>query len=275
MTELEQFKADCDILFSGTLCDLKEKQRAGLLVNWLGREATQILTSVELDVNTPHEVFEILEKVLRPESNQTLSHFKFRNMKQSASQNCDSYMSGLRLALPECKYRNDVDELLKDQFIFGIYNKDIQDHLLGEIKETDNSVRALYEARKIELKLAQRKMLGIANPNLVSVDELKRSTSYRGKDAPRIDCRYCGDNHKKGDCPAFGRECHKCGWKNHFNKMCKSSSQGFEKSESKHDSRRPRQANDKCTHKCRGHEINECQDDMEDLTEQVQSLFYS
>ena len=105
LTELEQFRADCDILFNGPVCDLKDKQRAGLLVNWLGREATQILTSVELDVNTPNEVFVVLEKVFRPESNQTLSRFKFRNMKQGASQNCDSYMSGLRLALPECKYR--------------------------------------------------------------------------------------------------------------------------------------------------------------------------
>ena len=108
-------------------------------------------------------------------------------------------MSGLRSALPQCKYRNDSDELLKDQFIFGIYNKEIQDHLLGEIKETDNSVRALYEARKIELKLAQRKLLGIANPNnLVSVDELKRkSTNFRGKDTNYIDCRFCGHDHKK------------------------------------------------------------------------------
>ena len=192
-------------------------------------------------------------------------------MKQGASQNCDSYMSGLRLALPECKYRNDSDELLKDQFIFGIYNKEIQDHLLGEIKETDNSVRALYEARKIELKLAQRKMLGIANPNLVSVDEI-RNRSTRNKS----DCDKCGHSHGKRDCPAFGKECHKCGRKNHFSKMCRSS-QGSNKfqSESKHDSRKPSKANGRCTHKCRVHEINECQNDMEDLNEQVQSLFYS
>ena len=71
-------------------------------------------------------------------------------MKQKASQMCDAYMSELRLTLPECKYQNDADELLKDQFIFWIYNKEIQGHLLGEIKETDNSVRSLYEARKIE-----------------------------------------------------------------------------------------------------------------------------
>ena len=167
LSELEQFKADCHILFNGPLYDLKEKQQAGLLVNWLGREATQILTSVESDVSTPGEVFGTLEKVFRPESNQTLAHFKFRNMKQKASQTCDSYMLELCLGLPECRYRNDADELLKDQFIFGIQNKEIQDHLLGEIKETDNGVRVLYETRKIESKLAQRMMLGIINPGLV------------------------------------------------------------------------------------------------------------
>ena len=47
------------------------------------------------------------------------------------------------------------------------------------------------------------------------------------------------------------------------------------KSESKRDSRKPSKANGKCSHKCRVHEINECHDDMEDLSEQVQSLFYS
>ena len=122
---------------------------------------------MDTQIDNSGEVFQALEKVFRPELNQTLAHFKFRNLKQKSSQTCDSYMSGLRLALPECKYRNDANELLKDQFIFGIYNTEIQDHLLGEIKETDNSVRVLYEARKIESKLAQRKMLGIVNPGLV------------------------------------------------------------------------------------------------------------
>ena len=135
LTEIEQFKVDCKILFDGPLCDLKDKQRAGLIVNWLGREATQILNSVDAQIDNTQEVFDALEKVFRPEYNQTLARFKFRNLKQRASQTCDAYMSELRLALPECKYWNDADELLKDQFIFGVYNKEIQDHLLGEIKE--------------------------------------------------------------------------------------------------------------------------------------------
>ena len=76
----------------------------GWTINWLGRESTQILASAEITADNPDEVFEALEKVFRPESNQTLSRFKFRNMKQSPSQTCDSYMSQLRLSLPECRY---------------------------------------------------------------------------------------------------------------------------------------------------------------------------
>ena len=64
LTELSQFKADCEILFTGPLCDLKEKQRAGLLINWLGRQATQIIaSSTDNNVDSPEAVFEILEKV--------------------------------------------------------------------------------------------------------------------------------------------------------------------------------------------------------------------
>ena len=104
LTELGQFKADCQVLFSGPLCDLKDKQRTRLLINWLGREVTQILAAAEITTDSPNEVFEMVEKIFRPESNQTLSRFKFRNMKQSPSQTCDSYMSQLRLSLPECRY---------------------------------------------------------------------------------------------------------------------------------------------------------------------------
>ena len=42
------------------------------------------------------------------------------------------------------------DELLKDQFIFGLAFKEIQDHLLGKIKAEDPSENCLLEARKIE-----------------------------------------------------------------------------------------------------------------------------
>ena len=176
---MEHFKEDCQILFEGPLSDMKQKPKAGLIINWLGRDAAQVLKSMEVEVNRPDEVYETLKKVLRPESNETLGQFKLRNMKQAVTQSCDVYMSQLRLALPEYKYKHDADELLKDQFIFGLYNKEIQDHLLGELSEMDNSVCALYVARKIESTLEQRKLLGIVPPSAVGVDAIRKNRSAR------------------------------------------------------------------------------------------------
>ena len=71
-------------------------------------------------------------------------------------------MSELRLSVVECRYPDIVqDELLKDQFIFRLAIKEIQDHLLGEIKAEDRSEKCLLGSRKIESKIEQRKLLGI------------------------------------------------------------------------------------------------------------------
>ena len=117
--------------------------------------------------------------------------------------------------------KNDADELLKDQCRFGIENKEIQYHLLGEISESDNSIKVLYEARKVESKLSQRKMLGIVKPSVVSIDVIKRNSKYSDK-CDR--CDYCGQNHTGGkqNCPALGNICIKCSGKNHFKTMRKS-----------------------------------------------------
>ena len=65
-------------------------------MNWLGREATQILKSVDAEISSTQVVFKALERVFKPESNQTLARFKFRKMQQKVGQTCDSYMSELK-----------------------------------------------------------------------------------------------------------------------------------------------------------------------------------
>ena len=69
---------------------------------------------MDVEANSPDDVYETLEKVFRPKSNQTLARSKLRNMKQGMNQSYDAYMSQLRLALPECKYKHDFNEWLKD-----------------------------------------------------------------------------------------------------------------------------------------------------------------
>ena len=63
------------------------------------------LKSLEVEASKPEEVFEALEKILRPESNQTLARFQFRSMKQKQSESIDAYMSKLQLALQSANIR--------------------------------------------------------------------------------------------------------------------------------------------------------------------------
>ena len=51
--------------------------------------------------------------------------------------------------------------LLKDQFIFGVTVGEIQEHLLNEITDDHDLNTTLVEARKIESRIAQCKLLGL------------------------------------------------------------------------------------------------------------------
>ena len=183
LSELEQFKHKCNVLFQGPLSKMKDTQKAGLIVNWIGRQCTMTLHPMSVELDKPDRVFETLENIFRPESNQTLSRFKFRGLKQCQSQSCDAYMAfELCLNIVECKYPNTVqDELLKDQFIFGVCIKEVQDHLLGEITPEDNSEKCLLEARKIESKMEQCKLLGIKTSTTYNAIHRGRSKSRSKK----------------------------------------------------------------------------------------------
>ena len=120
-------------------------------------------------------------------------------------------------------------------------------------------------------------MLGIANSGLVSVDEIRNKSAK----SQYTDCKFCGHSNNKGEYPAFGKTYHHCGGKKHFESKCRSKtkrgSSKSSKSESKHDLRRPNGARKNqclcCVHKIHGGEHHDSS--MEDLNEQIQSLFYT
>ena len=124
----------------------------------------------------------------------------------------------------------------------------------------------------MESKIEQRKLLGIkAAISYDSVQTNRGRVKFRSKSRGRgrssssiWNCKYCGNSHNKGNCPAFGKKCGKCGKDTHFKAVCKSTEK---RDTNKH---RPKGKGKK-----RFHEVNEDEVVMDDLTEQVQSLFYN
>ena len=110
-----------------------------------------------------------------------------------------------------------------------------------------------------------------SNNNNRSRSKSRNKNQGHGRSQSSIrNCKYCGKSHDKGSCPAFGKECSKCGKKNHFKAVCKSNG-----SNEKQDQSKSRPKKGKKWKKF--HEINEAEKNengMDDLADQVQSPFY-
>ena len=63
LSELEQLKQECTILFQGALCKMKDPQRAGLIINWIGRQCKMTLHSMGITLDKPKTVFDALEGI--------------------------------------------------------------------------------------------------------------------------------------------------------------------------------------------------------------------
>ena len=57
------------------------------------------------------------------------------------------------------------------------------------------------------------------NTKAVKSQMFKSRTGYN-KSAMINNCKFCAKSHRRGECPAYGRKCHKCKKDNHFAKFC-------------------------------------------------------
>ena len=67
-----------------------------IVLNWFGRQGTQIIKSQGITAGTPKEIYDALENLFRPESNNTITKFRFQLMKQKQNQSVDAYLTDLR-----------------------------------------------------------------------------------------------------------------------------------------------------------------------------------
>ena len=150
-------------------------------------------------------IFDALREVFRPIGNRTMSRFKLKSLKQKQGATIDAYIAELKVLIKECGYDQNMQNiLLKDQFIFGVTIREIQEHLLNEIGDDHDLNQCLIEACKIESHIAQRKLLGLKSVQYDSIGNQRSRPKKKFKDKrPQSrsqsgikDCKYCGTNHQ-------------------------------------------------------------------------------
>ena len=145
-------------------------------------------------------------------------------------------MSSLQLKTRECGY-TDAGRQICEQFTVMIDDTKMQDELLAKLSDTSTADDALKITHKIEAKRQQKSAIQQEQKEFNAVqrgqggnrgDRGQGRGRGRGQNGSRYrsqsndGCRYCGKCHPPKQCPAWGKECRKCGKKNHFENKCRS-----------------------------------------------------
>ena len=118
------------------------------------------------------------------------------------------------------------DQIFRDRLVTGIRDAKVRERLLRDNKLTLE--KALDIVRAAESTTAQMKEMNLE----AGIHAVRQTQQHDGskEDVPKSDkvvikdCKYCGRDHEKRQCPAFGQTCRKCGVKNHFAVKCQAKS---------------------------------------------------
>lgn len=182
----------------------------------MGEEGKEIYYANELNKKklNDQQILEELEKVIVQEENVITNRFKFQMYNKESTQKFADYLLELKKLHIKANYENvKPDEILRDKIVQGIVNKRLQKELL-KLKDPTLAkvVQVCYadEAAKLDQNIMSEATV-----------ETEEKVVYKQEFQ---ECKFCGIKHEfvKGKCPAWNKECRKCGRKNHFQKCCTS-----------------------------------------------------
>ena len=220
-----------------------EKVRCSILLHVIGKDAQEVYQSLHFE-DSEKDQFDVLIKkfddVFLPKVNIAYERFRFNTAVQKAGQLYDSYFTELRNLASSCDFGVIKDSLIRDRIIVGINSRHLQERLL---QADDLTLKKAMEICKAS-EIAQAQAADIKHTETDSdkaVEKVRAESSSFSPNQPQIQrrggqrfnrgarsrtdneqCTYCGMTHNRGQCPAYGKSCDKCGANNHFARVCRS-----------------------------------------------------
>ena len=216
-----------------------EKIQVATLLTVIGEEARDVFSTFNdwTDEGDSEKIQQVLEKFgeyCEPRKNIPFERYKFHRRNQEPGESYDQYRTALRKLAESCEFdKINPEEILRDKLVFGISDTKVRERLLRENKlslaKTDEICRAS------ESMLAQMKLVGNQGTDRTgSINAVDKSKALKNKNAFKQrrktthvtkECGNCGRVHdvtRKEQCPAYLKECRKCGKLSHFSAKCRS-----------------------------------------------------
>ena len=180
--------------------------------------------------------------------NKAVHRKEFYEIHQAPDEPINRFVAKLRSKAERCNFtqkcsKNDCDqsnnygdEMVKDQMVCGLYDKDIQQEVLAKDKQlsTFEETYSLIEAYELG-KQAKSQLDDRSSSEInASRSQYKKNQSKQTKNVPSggeqdvlnvLTCPGCGTTKHNGQprdkkCPAWGKKCGGCGRLNHFLRGC-------------------------------------------------------
>ena len=239
---LEGFKAMLGAMGVEQDAEGKHKQ-FDLLWHYIGNQTRRTLKQLEnngVEDKSYVKAHKALSAHYAPTLNRIYQMHILADIKQGETESMDSFYSKVKervdmMKLDELNVQKLINLITISQLVNNTVNKTTKKKALkdGNITVKD----FLDHARTCER--TEHQMTAMQSPDSVSYvkkgpshkhkkkksdKQAKPGTDKQSKQSKRDrTCKYCGKKCPKGNCPAFGKTCGKCGKKNHYASVCRSS----------------------------------------------------
>ena len=204
-----------------------------------------------VDTTTEEQLLELMKAMSIRGVNKLCNVVEFLNLKQKENETIQKFISRVRGQALTCDFKikskcskvgcsqqtecSYADKLSAHIIVRGLYDPDIQEDVLKLAATTEDEL----DLKKVtEVVLAQetgnrsRKLLNDEDMGLHNLSQHKKQKQNRQADARVLNesCAHCGEfGHgysasvevRKALCPAFGKQCEKCNFNNHYTSLCK------------------------------------------------------
>ncbi len=208
--------------------------RVATLMSVMGKDCFMICKNLPLsadDRKDPKKILKGLSEYFEPQRNTVYERYVFNTCTQETHETIDGYVNKLRRLSATCQYGELLNEMIRDRMVIGVKDSVLRARLLREKNLTLE--KCLDTCRASEITSQQLKTID-GGLEVESVHAVRQKETGRGKkkkektqsEKPRkpktmLDCTFCGTQHAKRHCPAWGQKCKKCGRRNHFAVACR------------------------------------------------------